>query len=322
MQQAKSVILKQRRAKLDAWLASHRGVVPLRVMVGFGFSRSTVYRMVERGELAPILPGILRTPQAPQDREQLMVALCARNGDAVISSLTAAALWEFRKVPKDRRIHVMVPHSSSASFDDLGDRIVVHRCRQIDPVDIVTRADGIRVLSPSRTLLDIADIVREPVIGSILEQLLDRKMGTMTTHLATLMRLGHPQRPGARTMARAIGDRPTWRAAMQSDLEVRVLAEIERQGLPAPEVQHRLTLPNGDVITLDFAWPQFKEALEVDHPFWHAGAESSHRDKRRDRKAATVGWHTTRMTDVDVDAGLAEAVHDIATIIDLATHAC
>ena len=106
---------------------------------------------------------------------------------------------------------------------------------------------------------------------------------------------------------------------MQSDLEVRVLAEIERQGLPAPVTQHPLVLPDGDRIRLDFAWPAFKEGLEIDHPFWHAGASESHRDRWRDRKAATIGWHTTRITDFDVDAGLGDAIADVAAILRFAT---
>ena len=62
---------------------------------------------------------------------------------------------------------------------------------------------------------------------------------------------------------------------------------------------------------LDFAWPDLKAALEVDYPFWHAGAENSHRDKRRDLKMGTVGWHTMRITDLDVDRGLRTSISDV-----------
>jgi hypothetical protein len=56
--------------------------------------------------------------------------------------------------------------------------------------------------------------------------------------------------------------------------------------------------------------------VEVDHPAWHAGAASSHRDKTRDRKLATLGWTTSRITDIDVHGGLPDAVNDIAIILD------
>lgn len=100
-----------------------------------------------------------------------------------------------------------------------------------------------------------------------------------------------------------------------------MLAEIADRGLPVPEVQYPFRLPTGRWIRLDFAWPTFREALEVDHPFWHAENDESHRDKHRDRKMATVGWHTTRITDFDVIGGLGEAIGDVREIIDLATPA-
>ena len=116
-------------------------------------------------------------------------------------------------------------------------------------------------------------------------------------------------------MTAVIGGRPAWRAAMQSELETRVLTEIRRQGLPTPAVQMSYLLPTGGRIRLDFAWPRHKVALEVDHPFWHAGAIESHRDKRRDLKMSTVGWQTLRITDLDVSAALAASIRDVGLVL-------
>lgn len=137
------------------------------------------------------------------------------------------------------------------------------------------------------------------------------------THANTLVRLGQPRRPGTATMRRVIESRPAWRAAVQSELELLVLNEIERQGLPAPEVQHRLDLGAGWTIRLDFAWPPERAALEVDHPFWHAGAVESHRDKRRDLHAAAAGWLTARITDLDVAGGLPESIATFGRALSL-----
>ena len=288
--------------------------------MAMGCSRSAVYRFVDRGELVVLLPGVFKGSQWPTGREQLMAAACLRNPGVAIGFTTAAELWGFRKVPKDPLIHLLLSHRCSADFAGQFDGYVVHRSRRIDPIDIVNRGDGIRVISPTRAALDIADVVRDAVTGSILEQLINDDRGTITTHAATLARLGHPRRPGTSTMGRVIASRPRWRNALQSDLEVRVLAEITRQGLPQPDVQYPFQMPTGDRIRLDFAWPAFREALEVDHPFWHGGDVESRRDKRRDRKLATVGWHTTRVTDFDVDGGLGEAIADVGQILDFAIH--
>lgn len=319
MQAMTSETARERRAKLDAWVSSHLGLATMTRLETFGYSQSAVYRMVANGELVTILPGVFRTSQWPSSRDQTMAAICLRSPTALICSLTAAELWTLRRTAKDEKIHVLVPQSASAAFDALGTSVVIHRCRQIDKQDIVTRADGIRLTSPTRTLLDIADIVRDSAAESIMEQLINSDMGTMATHVSTLARLGHARRPGTATMARVIAGRPKWRAAMQSDLEARVFAEVVRQGLPVPETQYAITLPTGERIRLDFAWPRFKIVLEVDHPFWHAGVDASHRDKRRDRKAAMVGWLTIRVTEFDVKRGLQEAISDVAATIDLAT---
>jgi len=102
---------------------------------------------------------------------------------------------------------------------------------------------------------------------------------------------------------------------MQSDLEVRVMAALRKAGVPEPVPQLQHLLPQGNAIRFDFAWPRWKVALEVDHPFWHAGAAHTHRDKARDRQLATQGWLSLRVTSTDVAGGLNSAVADVAAVL-------
>jgi very-short-patch-repair endonuclease len=242
-------------------------------------------------------------------RDQKLGAICARNEAAVIGFTTAGQEWALRRM-RDPMIHVLVPHGSTPELPG----VVVHRCRRIDPVDIVQLDTGIRLTSPPRTLFDSADMLGQQAALSVLEQLLDEQRVTLGTVTDTFQRLYHPRRPGSATMLRVLRSRAEWCAALQSDLEVRVLTEIRRQLLPMPEPQFRLSLPTGQVIIVDFAWPDVKLAVEVDHPAWHAGSISSHADKTRDRKLNTVGWTTARITDIDVNGGLREAVSDVGVI--------
>jgi very-short-patch-repair endonuclease len=193
--------------------------------------------------------------------------------------------------------------------------VVVHRCRRIDPVDVVQRSDGIRLSSPPRTIFDSADMIGSEATTSVVEQLLNEQRITLGTISDTVQRLYHPQRPGAKTMLAVIRGRPAWRAALQSDLEVKVLEEMSRQNLPVPVTQFPMRLPDRHIV-IDFAWPTFKLAVEVDHPAWHDGELDSHADKGRDRKLTTIGWTSTRITAIDVNGGLREAVADIGRILD------
>lgn len=298
------------QAELDEWLRTHHGVIHAAELRRLRCSPRTVQRMVDREQLTVLQPGVYLSRQWALGRSQLMAAACLRNPLALIGFTTAAKLWGLRRV-NDQRIHVLVPHGASPQLDG----IVVHRCRRIDAIDIVQRGDGIRVTSPPRSLFDAADILGVSATRSALEQLLHEERCTLDASIETFTRLYHPNRPGSRTMAEVISSRPKWRQALHSDLELRVLEEIERQRLPTVTTQCPVTLPDGNVIHLDFGWPQWQVGLEVDDPAWHAGAQERHRDAHRDRKATTVGWAVPRVSKIDVQGDLADAIRDVAVIL-------
>ncbi len=86
---------------------------------------------------------------------------------------------------------------------------------------------------------------------------------------------------------------------------------IEASGLPAPEVNQRITLPNGRIIEVDPWWPVWEVAGEVDHPFWH----DSERERHGERKLLTIGIATVRFDELDADGGLDDALDDLTTIL-------
>lgn len=298
------------QSALDAWFRTHHGVINATQLSSLGCSSRTVRRMVARSQLVIVQRGVYVSGQWPIGHQQQMAAACARNPSALIGFTTAAKLWGLRRVT-DRRIHVLVPHGASPELQG----IVVHRCRRIDDVDIVQRADGIRLTSPPRTLFDCADLLGVSASRSAMEQLLHEKRCTLDTILSTYLRLAHPNRPGSRTMAEVIASRPAWRTALHSDLELRVLEEIERQRLPPVHTQCPVELGDGRVIHLDFGWPKWQVGLEVDDPAWHEGVEERHRDANRDRKAAAVGWSVPRISKIDVQGDLEDAIRDVSIIL-------
>ncbi len=298
------------RRSMDAWFSSHLGIISASKLVQLGCSDRNVGRMVDRQELVVVLPGVYRSAQWPLGREQIMVAVCARNPAALIGLTTAGQVWGLRKM-SDARMHVLIPHGRSPEIEG----VVVHRCRRIDPVDIVELSTGIRLTSPPRTLFDCADMIGASATASVIEQLLHEQRCTLGTITDTVSRLYHPRRPGSATALAVIRSRPAWQSALQSGLESLVLEEIARQGLPVPTTQFPMRLPDGIDISIDFAWPEHRVALEVDHPTWHAGAQESHRDKHRDRKLVSIGWSALRLTDVDVAMGLTEAIADVGVVL-------
>jgi very-short-patch-repair endonuclease len=300
----------QWKVAVNDYLSSHLGVISGNRLIGLGCPSRTLANLISDGQLVTMLPGVFRSAQWPCNREQILAAVCARNLAAMIGFTTAGQLWAQRRM-SDPNIHLLVPHGCSPEMQG----VVVHRCRRIDPVDLVQRPDGIRLSSPPRTIFDSADMIGFEATASVLEQLLNEQKVTFGTMSDTVHRLYHPRRPGSKTMLAVIRSRPAWRAALQSDLEVKVLEEMSRQNLPVPVTQFPMRLPDRDIV-IDFAWPTFKLAVEVDHPAWHDGELDSHADKGRDRKLTMIGWTPTRITAIDVNGGLREAVADIGRILE------
>lgn len=300
-------------SKAQTWMHEHVGVIPINTLVEFGCPRRDAYRLVGSGQFELLMPGVLRSTHWPLGPAQWMMAACLRNPRAVLCTWTAARLWKFRSLPnyQDGIVHVVVPAGCSPEMPG----VFVHRARRLAPVDVVERSDRLRLTSPTRTLFDLADDLGAQRTGSVLEQLVNDEHGTIATHASTVARLGHPGRAGTRTMQQVISSRPAWRRAVQSELERRVLDEIAAHGLPTPSVQHQVRMPGGRRIRFDFAWPELLLALEVDHPFWHAAAAESHRDKHRDLEMATIGWQTLRITDLDVSGGLAAAIASVGRVL-------
>lgn len=170
---------QQRIVALNDWLAGHHGVVSRQVLMGLGFDDGAVGRLVRGGRLDRIARGAYCTPTVPLGRLQLMVAACLLAPAAAIGFTTAGQEWRFRGMT-DPRVHVLLPHHLTLHIEG----VVVHRCRRIDPVDLVAaRPDGVRLTSPPRTLFDSAAIVGHDATESAVEQaLMERRCTVPTPH--------------------------------------------------------------------------------------------------------------------------------------------
>lgn len=298
------------RSALADWFRTHNGVVDRSTLLGFGVSARSITHALERGELLPLFPGVYRSPAVGAGRLQIMTAICLRNPAAVIAFTTAGELHGIRGMRRPT-IHVLVPHGHSPVLPG----VVVHRCRDVADSDVVTRPDGIRLTSVARTLFDASWLVGVEDGGSALEQCLDKAWVTLEEVIHLTERLAKWRRPGSKQMRRILRSRPAWQAAVQSDLEFRVLSALRSAGLPEPVIQLWITLPSGGRVRLDLAWTHVLLALEIDHPFWHDYGAAVRRDKNRDRKAATMGWQTIRVEEADIDNGLVDLIDDIRAIL-------
>jgi len=191
----------------------------------------------------------------------------------------------------------------------------MHRSHRIDNVDMVDRPDGIRLTSPPRTCFDLASIVSDARLESVIEQVVHEGTVTLPTLFSTGHRLRQRGRKGSARYRRVLANRPAWLKPVGSDLELQLERALIAAGMPRPLRQHALTLPDGQVIHPDFYWPEQREIVEVDHVTWHGGREASAYDKRRDRLVRRLGIGTTRVSDSDIRNHLASVVVDISSLL-------
>src|SRR5690606_3438482 len=162
-----------------------------------------------------------------------------------------------RGMTRDRRVHALAPHGVRV----VAPGALVHRSRLFDEDDLAPRRpDGIRLTSLARTIVDASGIIGRRATTSAIEQVLNEQRVTIPTLVAASRRLRHHKRPGSIMFAELVASRPVWRREARSDLEVQVFAALAEAALPLPEVNHLLELPDGSVIEIDLAWPEWKLA--------------------------------------------------------------
>jgi very-short-patch-repair endonuclease len=260
------------------------GVVTHDQLLRAGLSSDAIDRRVAARRLRRIHRGIyLVGPITPPNAREMAAVLACGSG-AVLSHRSAAALWKLLPYP-----------ASSAPVDVTvvaGDRrrsgIRVRRVREL-PRDEITRQHGIPITTPARTLLDVAATEDE----SDLEQAVATAERSHLTSRAKLNLLlaRYPRRRGTRAL-RALVERTERPALTRSKAERRFLALIRKAGLPAPEVNFTT-----EDYELDFYWPEYRLAVEIDALWTHSSASSFESDRRRDAELATRGIQVIRVTD-------------------------
>ena len=175
--------------------------------------------------------------------------------------------------------------------------VISHRTLSFGPSD-VRRVDGLRVTSPTRTVIDLASVLDLPTLRIAFESARRRRLTTVDQVRARLDGIGGAGRPGAAQLERllcALRDRE----ASESPLEVKVAELLDSARLPPPVTQHHVAIGRR-VYRLDFAWPSSRVALECDGRQRHVEDSDFQRDRNRWSDLAAVGWRLVFATWRDV----------------------
>ena len=191
----------------------------------------------------------------------------------MLSHQSAAALW--RIVPRwPASTHVTAP----------GERrhpgIQTHRSRHAD----ATTHYGIRVTTPARTLVDLADVLPDRALTRALNEAQVLRLTTPNEHTTLLTRY-----PGRRTspLTPERGATPT-----RSHLEDDFIRFLKRHRLPLPELNQQIAGHEVDAV-----YRTHQLVIELDSRQFHTTPRAFEHDRDRDADLLNAGFSTLRITD-------------------------
>ena len=271
------------------------GLVTRSQLLQAGFVSEQIWRLLARGRLERIHPGVYRIAGYPPFWDQtLMAALLAAGKAAFVSFEAAGAHWALDAVVADRP-HITVVHAQVARIDG----VVVHRTRLLAPGDVLKRGP-LRVASPYRTLIDLAASLPLPQLEDALDAALRQNLVSVAPLLKRLDIRGRRGVRGTGGLERLLEARRGQRKKA-STLQNRFRRGLAASGLPMPLEEYQIFDRKGRFVArVDFAYPDIKVYIEVDGSH-HEMRKHRQADMRRQNRLSREGWVPLRYDRDDVN---------------------
>ena len=195
--------------------------------------------------------------------------------DTFVSGPTAAALHHFDGISLRPPFHVTVVRGRNVQRA----HHCIHTTSELPPIDR-EEVEGVPVLSPTRTLLDVARFVSAATLtaaldgalrdGKTTEELLHQRI----VHLRSKGRYGIPKLIAVVEGCEASRGGHSW-------LERRYLELCDGAGLPRPDVQQVLGRAGGSLVRVDCHFPSTNVVVELLGYRWHRTKDQMARDAER-----------------------------------------
>jgi Protein of unknown function (DUF559)/Transcriptional regulator, AbiEi antitoxin len=270
--------------RLIAELAARQhGVVARRQLLALGVGREWIKRRHASGALHRVHLGVYAVGHPNLTAHgRPMAAVLACGAGALLSHLSAAGLWEIA-AGRPGRIDVIVRRHGPRARPG----IAIHRPRELLGHDRRSR-NGIPLTAPSRTLLDLAGVLRKRALCEAI-QAADRRN---LLDVDDLIKLAHESRgrAGTGTLLSLLSEyRPLPETG--SWLEHRFLPLVDAGGIARPAV---------DVVVewfeVDCLWPTERVIVELDSYGFHRDPHTFESDRRRDVALQLAGYIVLRFT--------------------------
>jgi hypothetical protein len=212
------------------------------------------------------------------DTQLRLRALDLATGTTVAVCLgTAAAAYGF-DTEETADLHVLNPGGGQLRSTE---GLVVHR-RDGAPLRLVA---GRPVTAPAWTAVEVACGLRRPRALATLDAAL--RSGTCS---GLDLQKAAWQQAGRRGIVTVRELLPLAAPEAESPMESEARLVMIDGGLPPPMLQYEVVDASRRTWRLDFAWPEFRLAVEYDGVAWHSGPKEFLRDRRRSGALQDLGW--------------------------------
>jgi very-short-patch-repair endonuclease len=270
--------------------ARQHGVVARAQLLALGFDAGAIAYRLKIGRLHLLHRGVYAVGhRPPSPLAKAMAAVLACGSEAALNHGSAAALW--RIVPRwPASMHVTAPGEHRHPG------IHAHRSRHPD----ATVHYGIRVTTPTRTLVDLADVLNPNQLTRALNEAQVQRL-TTPKELATLL----TRYPGRRTARLTPGT-----GATRSPLEDRFVRFLKHHRLPLPDLNQQVAGHEVDAV-----YRAERLVIELDSRQFHTTTNAFEQDRDRDADLLNAGFSTLRVTDQRLTKQEAKEAQRLAAIL-------
>lgn len=272
--------------------AGQHGLVTTAQLEAAGLTGRAISGRVAAGRLHRVHQGVYAVGHAaPSLERRWMAAVLACGSGAVVSHMSAAALWGLLR-SEDGPVDVSLPRTSGRRRRA---GLRVHRCPSLAAPPSLDERGREVVLTTVRNQIPVTSIPR--TIRDL--------EGTAPPYLVRHA-IRQAQLAGIHLDARAKAK--TRRS--RSDLELDFLDFCERHRLPLPEVNVKIGRWE-----VDFLWRAQRLAVETDFYATHRGSVAFEDDHRRDLDLRRLGYRVRRYTGAQIRNHPALVVADLGEVL-------
>ncbi|MFD2420430.1 hypothetical protein [Amycolatopsis pigmentata] len=279
------------------------GVAPREALVELGMSHSTISARCRPGKpwQRPI-PGVIVFSNGTLTRQELRRAALVHAGPgAMLTGIEAARMYGVKRLPADRRVHVLVAHKRGVS--SWGFATVERTVHLPEPIEI----DGLPVVPLARALFDAArrmtdlDEVRAMIADAVQRGLCDPR--DLKREIAE-----------GSTIGSGLSRRVTYEmeAGIRSAAEAWARTVVRRSQLPDPKWNAGVYSSDGELLGVpDAYWEEVGLAMEVDSFEFHLGPADYERTVRKHTRLTAAGVVVVHVLPSHLRDSPLTVVHDL-----------